>query len=91
MDSSNARKHLAVPTMVIKNTKYMRVTARTTVCILTMANGFEIVGTSSCIDEENYNESIGNSCAYEDALKKVQDYLAYQVKELEYQSPLLDS
>ena len=88
---SNARKHLANPNMVVKNTKFMRITERTTVCIVTLANGFEIVGTASCIDVEMYDEAIGNSTSLEHAMKQVQDYLAYQVKELEYRKQLLDS
>ena len=88
---ANARKHLANPNMVVKHTKFIRVTERTTVCILTLANGFEIVGTASCIDAEMYDEAIGNSTSLEHAMKQVQDYLAYHVKELEYRNQLLDS
>ena len=88
---ANARKHLANPNMVVKHTKFIRVTERTTVCIVTLANDFEIVGTASCIDAEMYDEAIGNSTSLEHAMKQVQDYLAYQVKELEYRKQLLDS
>ena len=38
-----------------------------------------------------HDEAIGNSTSLEHAMKQVQDYMAYQVKELEYRKQLLDS
>jgi len=41
---------------------------RTTVCQLTMENGFTIEGQSACVSEANYNQALGEKYAYEDAL-----------------------
>ena len=44
---------------------------KTTVCLLTLDNGFEVVGTSSCIDPKNYDQRTGAAIAYENAVEKL--------------------
>lgn len=45
--------------------------ARTTICQLTMENGFSINGQSACVSADSYNQHLGEKYAYEDALNKV--------------------
>ena len=49
---------------------------KTTVCILILDDGYEVVGTSSVIDPVMYDFNIGKKYARENALKKVWDHLA---------------
>jgi len=44
---------------------------KTTVCLLTLDNGFEVVGTSSCIDPKDYDQRTGAAIAYENAVEKL--------------------
>lgn len=44
---------------------------KTTVCLLVLKNGMEILGTSFLADYDNVNKSIGEYYAYEDALNHV--------------------
>jgi len=50
---------------------------RTTVCQLTMENGFTISGESACVDAKNYNQFLGEKYAYESALSKVWPFEGY--------------
>lgn len=44
---------------------------RTTVCQLTLHNGFTVEGMSSCVDINNFNASLGEQLAKEKALDQV--------------------
>lgn len=52
---------------------------RTTVCQLTLDNGFTVRGESSCLSAENFNVTIGQEMAYADARKKVWTLLAFRL------------
>lgn len=51
---------------------------KTTVCLLTLNNGFEVMGTSACIDPKNYSKAVGEDLAYEKALDKVWELEGYK-------------
>lgn len=42
-----------------------------TICILTLKNGFTIVGKSACASPENYDAELGHKIAREDARKQI--------------------
>lgn len=54
---------------------------RTTICQLTMANGFTIEGTSACVSAARYNQALGEKYAYEDALNNVWKFEGYLLAE----------
>lgn len=54
---------------------------RTTICQLTMENGFTIEGTSACVDKANYNKALGEKYAYEDAINNVWKFEGYLLAE----------
>jgi hypothetical protein len=56
---------------VIKSVEYAKLGQKTSVCLVTLVNGYEIVGTSSCVDPKNFNEEIGNELA----LNKAKDQI----------------
>ena len=54
---------------------------RTTICQLTMENGYSIQGYSACVVKENYDQFLGEKYAYEDALKNVWPFEGYLLAE----------
>lgn len=42
-----------------------------TICIITLRNGFTLVGTSACASPENYDENIGHEIAYKNAREQI--------------------
>lgn len=52
---------------------------RTTVCLLTLKNGFEIVASSACIDPKNFNEETGKAISRELALQKLFEYAVVKI------------
>lgn len=42
-----------------------------TICVLTLRNGFTIVGKSACASPENYDADLGGKIAREDARKQI--------------------
>ncbi len=51
--------------------EYRDMGKKTTICLLTLDNGFEVVGTSSCIDPKDYDQRTGAAIAYENAVEKL--------------------
>jgi len=50
---------------------------KTTCVVLILRNGFEVVGTSACVDPANYNHEIGKTYARKRALDKVWELEGY--------------
>lgn len=50
---------------------YSRMGVKTTICVLTMKNGFEVVGESACVDPANFDYELGKKYAYENAFNKL--------------------
>lgn len=58
---------------------------RTTVCQITLANGFTVLGTSTAYSAEQFDADIGEKLAYEDADHKAVEFQACIDKTLEKQ------
>lgn len=54
----------------ITSTKYLS-DGVLTLCVLTLKNGFKVVGQSAPLDERNYNAELGEEYAYKDAFNKL--------------------
>jgi hypothetical protein len=52
---------------------------RTTICMLTLDNGFTVRGESSCVCVENFDAEIGKNIAYKDAQDKVWPLLGFRL------------
>lgn len=52
----------------------------TTVCELTLANGFRVTGTSACASPLNFDADIGRDIARKNAREKVWELLGYELK-----------
>jgi hypothetical protein len=51
-----------------------------TICVLTLKNGFTIVGKSACASPENYDAELGGKIAREDARKQIWALEGYALK-----------
>ena len=52
--------------------EFLRIGKKTTVCLLTIENGFEVLGTSHCVDPKHFDEEVGREWAKKDAMDKVE-------------------
>jgi hypothetical protein len=51
-----------------------------TVCALTLANGFQVVGESACASPANFNAEIGRKIARENARNKIWALEGYRLR-----------
>ena len=61
---------------------------RTTICQLTLMNGYTITGESASVSKENFNEAIGKEIAYNNARDKIWPLLGYQLMDRLYQESI---
>lgn len=86
-DDIPARLTLSDITDKIKKADYYRLgNSTTTVCQLTLANGFTVQGYSACIDPSQFNQAIGESIAYENAVQEVWALEGYLLSERRHQA-----
>lgn len=70
----------------IKNASYTVLPdGRTTICQLTLENGFTVIGKSACVSLDNFNVAIGEKYAFEEAANKIWELEGYLLKERIYQ------
>lgn len=65
---------------LIQSEHYEKMGKKTTVCVLTLTNGFEIVGTSACVNPDTYKHEIGSKYARERAVAKVWELAGYELQ-----------
>ena len=53
----------------------------TTVCLLTLRNGFGAIGHSACVSEENFDEAIGQKIAFNNARDKIWELEGYLLRD----------
>lgn len=54
---------------------------RTTICQLTLQNGFTVIGFSSCVDPKKFDEKLGQSIAKDNAVEKVWELEGYLLRQ----------
>lgn len=59
----------------IKN--FTQVSPKTTICVLTLGSGFEVIGRSSCENPAHYDKNIGEFFALLDAIEKLDELSAF--------------
>lgn len=52
----------------------------TTVCCLTLRNGFTVIGESACADPRNFNEELGRQIAHDNARNKIWALEGYSLR-----------
>ena len=65
---------------VIVGEDYHVFNGRHTVCCLTLANGFTVIGESSCISPENFNAELGRKIARDNAKQKIWELEGYMLR-----------
>lgn len=53
---------------------------RITICVLTLRNGYTIVGTSACASPENFDATIGRKIARQNATQQIWPLLGYALR-----------
>lgn len=65
----------------IKQIHYNRVgQTTTTLCCIETHGGFVVVGKSACIDPAKFDEAIGRTCAYDDAINQLVEFDVFATK-----------
>lgn len=59
---------------------------RTTICQLTLDNGFTVLGESSCVDPANYKQHLGEKYSREQAIDKLWPLLGFLLTEDRYRA-----
>lgn len=57
----------------IKDVQFTRMWKKTTICLITLDNGFEVVWSSACVDENNFDEVIWQNEAKWEAMDKLRE------------------
>lgn len=52
-----------------------------TVCLLTLKNGYNVVGHSACVDPKNFNKELGEKIAKENAMNKCWELLGFRLRD----------
>ena len=64
----------------VKDVQYYRFpNTTTTVCLVTLHNGFSVVGQSACASPENFDQEIGNGAALANGKNLLWSYLGYSL------------
>ena len=61
----------------IESEEYSKVGYKTTLCMMTLKNGFEVVGSSACVNASDYDHEIGSEFARKRAMDKVWELEGY--------------
>ncbi len=64
---------------------------RTTICQLTLDNGFTVEGGSSCVSIENYDQAIGEKIAKDNAINAMWQLLGFRLADRLHQEKLRKS
>ena len=50
---------------------------RTTICQLSLENGYSVEGKSACVDTANFNKALGEQYSYNNAIDKIWELAAH--------------
>jgi len=65
----------------IADVQFTKMGKKTTICLITLKNGYEIIGTSGCVDSANYSQQIGEEVALSRARNKIWELEGYILQE----------
>lgn len=57
---------------------------KTTVCCMTLQNGFTVVGSAACVDPDNFREQIGRDVSYTKAREQIWPLEGYLLQQSEW-------
>lgn len=65
----------------IQNVTYYLLENYTTICSITLDNGFSVLGESSCVKAGNFDKSIGERLAYKKAFNNLWPFFGFLLAE----------
>ena len=73
----------------VKSATYTRLPdSTTTVCQITLVNGYTLVGTSACVDPAMFNQAVGEQIAYNNAFEQLWALEGYLLKQRRFEAGL---
>jgi hypothetical protein len=75
----------SIDSTIVKSEFHIFTDSCLTVCCLTLKNGFTTTGTSACASPQNFNKTIGEKIAFENARSKVWELEGYLLKQRLYE------
>lgn len=51
----------------------------TTICALTLINGFTFIGKSACVNPEMFDAELGQKYAAEDAIRQIGEFIGWRM------------
>jgi hypothetical protein len=69
----------------ITDIAFIKLGATTTLCSLTLDNGYGVRGESACVDPANYNQAIGEDLAFNNAVSKLWPLFGFLLAETRFQ------
>jgi hypothetical protein len=73
----------------VKNAAYIRLPdSTTTLCQITLENGFTVTGTSACVDPADFNQATGEHYAFEKAFETLWDLEGYLLTQRRFEAGL---
>jgi len=73
---------------VIEHVEFIQAEGTLTLCIMTLRNGFKVVGKSAAASFENYRQEIGEAVARKDAANQIWALEGYLLRERLYREEL---
>jgi hypothetical protein len=70
---------------IVKSTYTILPDTTTTICQLTLQNGYTVIGKSACVCAENFNVAVGEKYAFEDAVNQMWSLEGYLLKQRLYE------
>ena len=62
----------------VETVEFFKLSAKKTVCLLSFKNGFDVIGSSGCVNPKHYRRDIGSKYALKMAVDKASEIIAYQ-------------
>jgi hypothetical protein len=84
MKSAPSVSQADVNDAVVSATYTVLPNGRTTICQLTLYNGFTVEGTSACVSIENFDAELGKLMAHSNAIEKVWPLLGFRLADQIY-------
>ena len=87
---SNTVTEQAIVAKIRKTTYTVLPNGRTTICQITLENGFTVEGKSACVDITNFDAVKGQQYAFKDALRQIWELEGYLLAEAMYRDEAPD-
>lgn len=73
----------------IDSVDYLQIPGTTlTICIITMVNGYHVIGESACVNPDDFDKEVGESMAYNHAFDQIWPLEGYLAAERRYQESI---